>query len=302
MPGRVIASRYASHLGVLPYDQFALRETMSMSDKNEQLSSRARLTSISARTQRLLQRGGTSARTVTLIAATAILALGGLGTRSVAASGRGPAFGSGRSGVLQGVSADSATDAWAVGYYYNPTTGAIQTLALRWTGTTWSKVASPNPGGTTSSSDFSSLSDVSANSATDAWAVGDYTNPTTGAGETLVLHWNGTNWSKVASPDPGGTTSSSDFNFLAGVSANSATNAWALGYYTNPTTGATETLALHWNGTTWSKVASLSNAVLNGVSADSATDAWAVGYYYNATTGAQETLALHWNGTSWSRT
>ena len=272
-----------------------------MSDKHEQTSSRARPTSISAWTQRPLQRGGASAWTVTLMAVTAILALGGLSTRSVAASSRSQALGSGRSGILNGVSADSATDAWAVGYYTNPTTRATETVALHWNGTSWSRVSSPNPGGTTSANDFSTLNGVSANSATDAWAVGAYLNPTTGALDTLVLHWNGTSWSKVASPSPG---------VLGGVSADSATDAWAVGYHLNPTTGVGETLALHWNGASWSTVSSPnpggttngnSSNSLSGVSGNSATDAWAVGAYTNPTTFATETLALHWNGTKWSR-
>jgi hypothetical protein len=168
-----------------------------MSDKNEQPSSRARPTSTSAWSRRLLQRGGASARTLTLVAVTAILAAGGLGSSSVAASGRSLALGSGRSGILNGSSADSATDAWAVGYYTNPTTGATETLALHWNGTKWSRVANPNPGGTTSAIHHSTLTGVSADSATDAWAVGHYFNPTTGAEETLALHWNGTSWSRA---------------------------------------------------------------------------------------------------------
>jgi hypothetical protein len=309
MPDRVIGSRYASHLGVLPYDQFALRETGAMSDKNEQRSSRARLTSTSAGSQRLLQRGGASARILTLIAVTAILALGGLGTRSVAASSRSLALGSGRSGILNGVSADSATDAWAVGYYFNRTTNAQETFVLHWNGTSWSEVASPNPGGTTSASDASTLFGVSAVSATDAWAVGYYVvNPTTQAQETLVLHWNGTKWSKVASPSPGGTSMNFDNSFLHGVSADSATDAWAVGHYISSTTAGTEAVALHWNGTKWSKIASpnpggtIASAynTLNGISAVSATDAWAVGFYNNPAIG-DETLVLHWNGTKWSK-
>jgi hypothetical protein len=149
---------------------------------------------------------------------------------------------------LNGVSADSATDAWAVGSYA-PFGG--DTLALHWNGTKWSKVASPNPGGT-SSNDINILNGVSADSATDAWAVGTYGDPTTVVNETLVLRWNGTKWSKVASPNPGGTTSANDFSYLNGVSADSATDAWAVGYYFNPTTGAEATIVLHWNGTSWS--------------------------------------------------
>ncbi len=280
-----------------------------MSDKNEQTSPRARPSSTSAWIEPLLPGGRTWARLLTLIAVTAILALGGLGTRSVAASGRSLVLGSGRSGTLDSVSSNSATDAWAVGAYFNPTTSASETLALHWNGTKWSKVSSPNPGGTTSSSDVSYLYGVNSDSASDAWAVGYYINPSTGATETLALHWNGTKWTEVASPNPGGTTSSGDFSSLGSVSAISATNAWAVGDHSNPTTGATQTLALHWNGTKWTEVASpnpggtTSSSDVSGlgdISANSATDAWAVGTYTNSTTGATETLALHWNGTTWS--
>jgi hypothetical protein len=219
-------------------------------------------------------------------------------------------LGSGRPGVLYGVSADSATDVWAVGYDINPTTGATVTLTLHWNGTSWSKVASPNPGGTTSSSNRNVLYGVSAQSPTDAWAVGFDINPTTGASVTLILHWNGTSWSRVASPNPGGTTSSSNGNSLKSVSAISATDAWAVGVYGNPTTGATVTLTTHWNGTSWTKVGSPNPAgtmsssnrnVLYGVSAQSPTDAWAVGFDMNPTTGVGVTLILHWNGTSWTK-
>jgi hypothetical protein len=101
---------------------------------------------------------------------------------------------------------------------------------------------SPNP-----SSTGNFLSGVSAVSATDAWAVGYYDN-SSGVGDTLILHWNGTAWSKVKSPNPSSTS-----NVLSGVSAVSATDAWAVGDYQNNTTGADDTLILHWNGTSWSR-------------------------------------------------
>jgi len=240
------------------------------------------------------------------------LAIVGIGSMSLAASRSSVAIGSGRAGTLGGVSADSATDAWAVGYYGpfadNPPY-ASETLALRWNGTSWSKVASPNPGGTTFGK-FSYLTGVSARSTNDAWAVGSFIDPTTHAQETLVLRWNGTSWSKVTSPNPGGTSASGDRSSLTGVSADSTNDAWAVGYYSSPTTGAVETLVLHGNGASWSKVTSpnpggtTSSSDLNyldGISADSPTDAWAVGSFINPTTHAQETLVLRWNGTSWSK-
>jgi hypothetical protein len=65
---------------------------------------------------------------------------------------------------------------------------------------------------------------------------------------TLILRWNGTAWSQAKSPNP-----SSAANVLSGVTATSASNAWAVGYYDNSSTGARDTLILHWNGVSWSK-------------------------------------------------
>jgi hypothetical protein len=242
-------------------------------------------------------------RTLTVAAVTTVLALGGLSVRPVAASSGSPALGSGRCCALTSVSADSATDAWAVGSYINLTTFASETLALHWNGTSWSKVASPNPGGATAYN-ANNLYGVSADSPTDAWAVGNYVNPANSVHETLVLHWNGTRWSKVASPNPGGTGPASyDGNYLSGVSARSPTDAWAVGYYTPY--ASEKTLVLHWNGLKWSQVASPNFGgqypadFLESVTADSATDAWAVGEYINST-NAYETLALHWDGKIWT--
>jgi hypothetical protein len=188
---------------------------------------------------------------------------------------------------LQGVSATSATNAWAVG----------GSLILHWNGRAWSKVASPNP-----SARINLLDAVSATSATNAWAAGDSITAG-GVFRTLILHWDGRGWSKVASPNP-----RTNISMLLGVSATSATNAWAVGGYC--AVGCTgldqeyDALILHWNGTAWSKVAAppspnFMQSPLWGVSAASSTSAWAVGFVSPPTT--QVTLILHWNGRAWSR-
>ena len=41
---------------------------------------------------------------------------------------------------------------------------------------------------------------------TDAWAVGESENASTGAEAPLVLNWNGTAWSSVSTPAPSGST------------------------------------------------------------------------------------------------
>jgi hypothetical protein len=197
--------------------------------------------------------------------------------------------------VLKGVSAVSASDAWAVGYAAN-SSEVLSSLVLRWNGTSWAKVASPSPG-----SD-ANLSAVSAVNASDAWAVGSYVN-SAGNTVTLALHWNGTKWAQVATPNPGAGTTKSDQ--LTAVSAVSASDAWAVGWYIDSDGGAL-TLALHWNGTTWTQVPAANPAgdsslnQLFGVSALSPSDAWAVGTY-NTSSGPQATLTMHWNGTKWTR-
>ena len=178
---------------------------------------------------------------------------------------------------LDDVSATSSTNAWAVGSFFDGTAG--QTLIEHWNGTSWSQVASPNPGG---SAKPNSLNRVVATSSTNAWAVGSFFDGT--AGQTLIEHWNGTSWSRVASPNPGGP---SHDNGLAGVSAISSTDAWAVGSFFDGTAG--QTLIEHWDGTSWSRVASPnpggsshSNALV-GVAATSTTNAWAVGNFFDGT-------------------
>jgi hypothetical protein len=190
---------------------------------------------------------------------------------------------------LTGVSADSAADAWAVGY--DEIQGERETLILHWDGTGWSRVLSPNPG-----SGWNELDSVTAVSPTDVWAVGDSNDLATPVNDTLILHWNGTRWSHVQSPSPG-----SDFNTLTGVSATSATDAWAVGIYRDQT-GIGHTLILHWDGTRWSQVKSPNPGSefsgLESVTAVSPENAWAVGDYQRKGTHA---LVLHWDGTNWSK-
>ncbi|MGN6167796.1 MAG: hypothetical protein ACTHQQ_06445 [Solirubrobacteraceae bacterium] len=193
--------------------------------------------------------------------------------------------------VLSGVAAISATNAWAVGYYFNG--NALQTLVEHWNGKAWKVVPSPNPGG---SGKDNVLSGVAATSATDVWAVGDEGS----AARTLVEHWDGKAWKVVPSPNPGG---SGNDNLLLGVAATSATNGWAVGYYFNG--NALRTLVERWNGKVWKVVPSPNpggsgnDNFLDGVAATSATNAWAVGFYANVPGGAGRSVVERWNGKAW---
>jgi Protein of unknown function (DUF2510) len=184
---------------------------------------------------------------------------------------------------LAGVSADSATDAWAVGGDQGPY------ITLHWNGTSWTKIRPTRP------SPNSELFAVSAISPSDAWAVGNVVGSQPNSGSAWILRWNGTTWVRVTSPMPHGA----DDVLLAGVTAVSASDVWAVGSSSN-SKGDFAPVALHWNGTSWSIVPTpqLNLGLLNAVTAVSASDAWAVGTY-----GAnpEQVLMLHWNGTSWTK-
>jgi hypothetical protein len=196
-----------------------------------------------------------------------------------------PAPSPGGQASLVAVSADSSSDAWAVGDY----DGGEKNLYLHWTGSAWKQVSGPG--------NFT-LTGVAAISPADALAVG-YGPSSSGATVTVALRWDGTSWARVSTPDPGGAGDDE----LLGVTAVSATDAWAVGYgLTQQAT--TETLVLHWNGSTWAQAtapaAATDGTQLNAVAAASGSDVWAVGQY-NTSSDFEHPLILHWDGTVWSR-
>jgi hypothetical protein len=92
-------------------------------------------------------------------------------------------------------------------------------------------------------------------------------------------------------------TASVSASALNGVSGSGPNDIWAVGQ--NSSTSFIE----HWNGQSWSHVASPAgeppDGQLNAVSADSPTDAWAGGSAMNANDQVVP-LIEHWNGTQWS--
>jgi hypothetical protein len=165
---------------------------------------------------------------------------------------------------------------------------------LHWNGTCWARVPIPTISGY--------LTAVSAQSASDIWAVGSCCGPN--YDKSLVLHWNGTAWTQQASPSPAGV---SGINALNGVIALSATDAWAVGYYGHYTGQGSvgKPFILHWNGTTWAQTAApsfRSASGLDSVAAVSPTDVWGVGGVFQIRPNpVGNTLILHWNGTTWAR-
>jgi len=177
-------------------------------------------------------------------------------------------------GFLSGVAATSARNAWAVG-----STLEGGPLIMHWDGTRWRHVATPGSAG-----HQEVLSAVTATSATNAWAVGAEI-PGALRARPVILNWNGTAWTRVPSPDPGGDS------VVAGVDALSATDAWAVGQDTS----SEHPLTLHWDGNSWTVVPNPGPrlATLHGVSIGPSGHAWAVG------SADSLTLILHWNGSAW---
>ncbi len=197
---------------------------------------------------------------------------------------------------LQDITVVSPNDIWATGETED-SIGGYHTLFEHWNGTQWSIIASPDPGGF---SNLLHLYGIAAVSSNNVWAVGDYYQRSSGTSGTLIEHWNGTQWSIIASPNIGTIA-----NELQGVSVVSANNIWAVGSHGAQSTK--QTLVEHWNGSQWSVVSSTndgpSSNQLTAITAISAKNIWAVGYYTdgsNPTHPPYYTLIEHWDGIQWS--
>jgi hypothetical protein len=144
--------------------------------------------------------------------------------------------------------------------------GQQGTTAWERTGSTWARVPFP------SKSDEEVFA-AGASSASNVWAL----TATLFGGQSRALRWNGRTWAQAGTfPQAAG-----------GIAVISSTNVWAFGA---PYLPVAQLGAWHYNGHTWTKVAS--GKGLGGGSAVSANDVWA----YDGTDVA------NWNGSTWVRT
>ncbi|HZU71103.1 MAG TPA: hypothetical protein VFA09_27760 [Ktedonobacteraceae bacterium] len=197
----------------------------------------------------------------------------------------------GTSNRLNAVTVISSTDVWAVGY---SGTNASQTLIENWNGTGWSIVSSPNVG-----TELNYLNGVAGDAAGDIYAVGEYENlgVDTTTFQSLILHYDGTNWSVMQSPNQG-----NESNWLQSITLIGGTTRFlAVGYYGNG--DYVNTLIEQWDGSNWTVVSSPNggsyNSMLYSVSSPDANNAWAIGFY-NGSTVTNQTLIEYFNGTTWS--
>ena len=183
---------------------------------------------------------------------------------------------------LESVAAISSNNVWAVGY--SQLFSSYSTILMHWNGMKWKLVASPDPG------TDNRLYGIAALSSKNLWAVGSTD------GNMLILHYNGSTWSRVTVANRVGDTQD---HLLAVARVPGTGQLWAVGEGFGGSGWVT--LALRYSGGHWSVVASQDRGTtpqLDGVAAISPTNAWAVGYDYGAS--GSEALAEHWNGTAWS--
>src|SRR5688500_9170418 len=172
------------------------------------------------------------------------------------------------SNQLKKVIALSPNNVWAVGGHEAP-------YSLNWNGAAWSVIHFPAV--TDGESPF--IEDLAAISPNDIWAVGHHWN-FTGRVATVIMHWDGSAWTRVPSPNREIVPGSPRSSFLHSVEAISANSVWAVGEYL--VGGNSFPLIEHWNGTNWTIVPSPSHPTtgdgrLYGISANSGNDIWAVG-------------------------
>jgi hypothetical protein len=132
---------------------------------------------------------------------------------------------------LQGISAISDSDVWAVGY--ESLNGALKgaAQAFHFDGTQWTLAATPS--GPTAR--FNAVTSLASDN---VWAVGENNQ------QTLIAHFDGRRWQAVKSPNANDLN-----NVLYGVSAVSPTSVWAVGQHFQSVGG--KTLVLHFDGSVW---------------------------------------------------
>ena len=212
---------------------------------------------------------------------------------------------------LYGVAAVAANNVWAVGY------NADGVLILHWDGIRWSRtgfdqaVNRPAGNGPAVPTDYlTRLTDVKVVSAGNIWAVG--TIRVSGSNHSLIMHYDGTSWNFVSSPNPGAYA-----NVLESLSVVGPNDIWAVGYSASSYESASQSLALHYNGTTWTQVTTPSPGLAAGakaaatseyvgtflydVDAVAANEVWAVGKYVAGDSRFSIPVILRWDGSQWSR-
>jgi hypothetical protein len=129
------------------------------------------------------------------------------------------------------------------------------------------------------------------------WAIGAYFDHNVGLSQTFAMHWNGSKWKVVPTPN-----ANTDANWLYSVSADAPDDAWTVGDHLN-FDGPGADLIEHWDGTAWSIVPGMhpggAGVYLGATAALSSKLAWAMGNVNDG--GSGHLFTERWNGTVWTQ-
>lgn len=195
-----------------------------------------------------------------------------------------------RSNRVNGVTALSRSDAWAVGARAGSAGLQSEPLVLQWNGQRWRSVTVPGLTGYY-------LPDVAASATNNLWI---FAVPASG-GDAKAVRWDGTQWQDITLP--AGV-------YPDDVAVLSATDAWVLGPQ-QPCTGSgasqvCPTTLYHWDGSTWSPftlpivVDELSGSAL---AASGSHHVWVVGASHPCAVSScsYRVKVYSWNGSTWGR-
>ena len=191
------------------------------------------------------------------------------------------------------VSATDRLEAWAVGVTRTDPADESQVVpaAEHWDGYGWSRAPLPSV-----ASGGGELTSVADRGPTDAWAVGsEQPTGSTWPKMPVALHWDGQSWSRLVLPVTNGA--------LTDVLAQGQNDVWAVGYdwdfgsLAEPF-GTTTSIALHWDGSAWQALPTLTNVTLSGVAPDGAGGLWLVGYRDDPQQGIGQAVIYQWTGGS----
>lgn len=207
--------------------------------------------------------------------------------------------------VLRNVDALNQVDAWAVGEA-SVVVGQTIPVAMHWDGTEWSQVATPipSPGPGIVNCGLDAVKMIASN---DVWAGGwQYKQDAAGyvGAHLFVIHWDGSQWTEVSTPMPGtqGLQGGSG-EFIHGIDAAGPTDVWFVGEWVEALQGTRPALALHWNGSNFTRyvppLMHVNGDSLEAVVVIAPDDVWAVGGPKLSGSGPNAYI-VHWDGSSWN--
>jgi hypothetical protein len=188
----------------------------------------------------------------------------------------------------RGLDVVSPSEVWVAGY-----SGSAATVA-QWKNGTWTtKYTQASTG-----RHLTVFEAIAVDASGKVWAVGwdrDYDAPGRPV-SSLVVHYNGTSWTREATPNPANRNTLNDVVVLANGEV------FAVGVAQDTSGGGITPRSLMlrrqgtWSSLTVPKGEAGSQDQLLSVAAVSSTSVWSVGYYSSPSSGLYEPLLVHWTG------